>query len=102
MAAVRREDLALFRRMYDVAIALGYLDAHTSDQWLRFLTAVHHCATARLTRGRIARLITFNNAGLDVSRCSQRSDDWAGRMLARQWRAPDLAGRLCESGNYDQ
>ncbi|MCC7475839.1 MAG: hypothetical protein IT425_10615 [Pirellulales bacterium] len=99
VAAVRRGDTRLLRSMYDVAVDRDWLGDDSDDQWLRFLTAAHHCATAKLKFGRIGRLIAFNTSGLDVSRCSQRSDQWAGEMLAREHRDPALARRMMEGGD---
>jgi len=96
VSIIAHADLEVLRKMYDVCVDRSWLCYDNDDQWLRFLTAAHHCATAKLRFGRIARLIAFNRGGLDVSKCAQRSDQWAGKMVGQVHRDPLLAGRLME------
>lgn len=95
-SAVARQNVELLQTMFNEAVAMGWIEGVSDERWMAFLTACHHAATARLAR-RMGRLVAFVKQGLDVSRTSQASDDWAGRMMGRQWRDPELAGRMMES-----
>ena len=94
--ACRRGDVRLLRHLFDHAVQMEWIVAPSDDTWQRFLTACHHAATARLAR-RMGRLVAFVKNGLDVSRCTQRSDQWAGELLAKAHRDPGLVrlGLLC-------
>jgi len=95
--ACRRGDVALLRHLYDHAVRLNWIAGDSDDHWLRFLTGCHHCASASLAR-RMGRLVTFvKHDRLDTSRMRQRSEQWAGELIGRGRRDPELVrlGRLC-------
>jgi hypothetical protein len=93
VAAVRSCDVRLLRLLYDHAVRMGWIADASDDAWLRFLTACHHAATARLNR-RMGRLVAFVRNGLDVGRCPQACDAWAGRVVGSENRDPLLARRV--------
>lgn len=94
-AAVFRHDVRLLRHLFDQAAGMAWLEA-SDDNWLRFLQGCHHCATATLN-ARMGRLVAFVKgneaqgiAKLDCSRLRQRSEDWARKLIAKQFRDPAL------------
>lgn len=89
VAAVRTGDVALLRHLFDHAVRLGWIEFASDDAWLRFLTACHHSATARLQR-RMGRLVVFVKQGLDVGRTTQASDQWAATAVRNAHRDPAL------------
>lgn len=97
-AACQRGDVRLLRHLFEHAARMKWLEA-SDDNWLRFLQGCHHCATAKL-HSRMGRLIAFvKNDKLDVGRMSQRSEEWARRLIAMQTRDPALValGRSMET-----
>lgn len=97
VAAVRINDHAVLRYLFDVATGLEWIMPGSDAQWFDFLVAAHHAATARLAR-RMGRLVAFVRSGLDVAKCAQASDRWAAQMLQQPHRDPQLARRLCDVG----
>lgn len=93
-AAVHALDLAGLRHVFDEAMCGPWSPdgrrGIDDDRWLRFLTCVHRRVR---TGGRCLRALLQLDVKqkLDVTRCSQADDDWAGRMAARAWRDPQLA-----------
>lgn len=85
-AVVRNEPPKLLRRLYDEAVALGWID-DCEDAKLRFLTICHHCATTAGAHRRVAMLVSRCKRKLDVSRIRAVSEDWAARRLKPQRQA---------------
>jgi hypothetical protein len=95
VAAVRQGNQPILRLLYDHALHLEWINDASERTWFDFLVACHHAATARLQR-RMGRLVAFVKNGLDVSRTTQGSDQWAGEIINQSRRDPELAalGRL--------
>ena len=105
--AVREENLELLTWMHDVTVGMGWcrgpraeLQTIADGSWFRFLVCAHHTATARgIPAGkRMACLVVRGQGGkyrreepFTTARCGIKSDQWAGRMLARRHRDPALA-----------
>jgi hypothetical protein len=85
--AVRSGDLSPVRRLWREAKILEWVPSQPSDDdLLRFLTIVHHCATAKgLNRSRMGALVARVKRGLDVTRIPNgspgSSEDWASRVM---------------------
>jgi hypothetical protein len=88
VAACRGGDCGLLRHLYEHALRLGWI-ADSADHWLRFLTACHHVATARVAR-RMGVLVMIVKQGLEVSRCRQASEDWAAALIRSEHKDPAL------------
>lgn len=80
--AVIGGQLRILRRLFDVAVELGWI-ADSEDARLRFLTIAHHAATSAGLRSRMGALVARVRRDCDVRGTRHQSEDWAARVLAR-------------------
>lgn len=90
---VRQQDMQPLRHLFHEAQRTKFIPAGAADDvHLRFLTACHHCATAKGLNNRMAALVRrVRSNPIDVARTRHESDQWAQHVLQRT-RTPAPAG----------
>ncbi len=90
VVAVTCRELSILRRLYDEAIALGWIE-RCEEKMLHFLTICHHAATSAGIHKRMGTLVARMKQKCRVDSIPQRSHDWAAAILAARHRDPTLA-----------
>jgi hypothetical protein len=87
VAAVRKAELDPIRRLWADALVLEWIGCSgeaSDDEMGRFLTCVHHAATAEGLHRRMGNLVARVKRGCDVKGTRQASDDWAAAVMRRR------------------
>jgi len=86
-------DLDVVRHLWREALVLEWIVA-SEDTVVRWLTAVHHCATVDGVRNRMGLLVHLVRGGLDTSRIRHEHEDWAAEVVRAARSAGDLSERV--------
>ena len=88
--AVVSGELDPIRRLWQEAKVLEWV-GDCDDDLCRFLTVVHHVATAVGLHCRMAALVSRVKRGIDVSKTRHASEDWAAAVMRRRHAMPAMA-----------